>query len=119
MLRELNALSPVCLTFVSAITLTKSHLELKIKDILECERNTYAILQGLARQKSETIIGSSLLFISFLWQLINLTLPTTWDDLGSISFWVVCVALLFTFIALVVCHFVTKKIAQRIFNNSL
>lgn len=119
MLKELNTLSPFCLTFVSAIMLTKSHLKLKIKDILEGDRTTYQILQRLAGQKSDTIVGSSLLFISFIWQMINLTLPVTWNDLGSISFEAVCVALLLTLIAIVVCHFITNKIAGKIYNNAL
>lgn len=115
MLSDLNTLSPACLTVVAAIILTKSHLELKIEKITEKGED---MIESLAAQKADAVIGSVALFISFIWQLINLTIPVTWE-FGRVSLSSVAISLLLTVIIFGCCYAASKKLAKVISMNAI
>lgn len=115
MLSDLNTLSPACLTLVSAIILTKSHLELNIENITEKGGDT---IERFAAQKADAVIGSVALFISFIWQLINLTIPVTWE-FGRLSLCSVAISLLLTIIMFGCCYAASKKLAKVMLMNAI
>ncbi|MFQ5803490.1 MAG: hypothetical protein ACE5JQ_11405 [Candidatus Methylomirabilales bacterium] len=118
MIRDLVQLAPICITFVAGFFLSKSSLELKVENIAWHAQNTFAIIENLSHQKADTVIGSVLLFIAFMWQMINLTQPALIRDFGGIPWGSVLVAIFLTLLLFGLCYFASKCLGKSIYSKA-
>jgi|GEM_PF-3961947 len=115
MLRNLTQLAPACITFVAAIFLSKSCLELKSERLLWRVQDSLAIVEGMSHQRADTIVGTILLFAAFIWQMINLARPAIWLDLAGISGTELSVTLVLTMSLFVTCYYLSNHLGRRIY----
>lgn len=85
MLRTFIQVIALLLTITSAVFLIRSVAGMSVKDMAELSKTAYGgytlrITENLARQKSDTVVGFSLLILSFLFALINLLWPMRFCD---------------------------------------
>jgi hypothetical protein len=71
---------------MSAIFLVKGTAGMSLKDMAELSTMKWGyntrITKNLAGQKADTMVGSALLFLSLVLQIINFLWPLSWDDFG-------------------------------------
>jgi hypothetical protein len=118
MFSDLNSLAPICLTIISSTLIAKSYFGLKIENITKPSDSVLMTIENLANQKADSIIGAVVLFVSFLWQMINLTLPVTWE-FGRVSLQSVGISLLLTIFVFGVLYAGSKKLAKIFFTNAV
>ncbi|MBI4491016.1 MAG: hypothetical protein HY694_18195 [Deltaproteobacteria bacterium] len=118
MIRDLLQLAPICITFVAGFLLTKSSLELKVENIAWLVQNTFAIMENLCHQKADTVIGSVLLFIAFIWQMVNLTQPRLIRDFAGITWCSILLAIVLTLLLLGLSYFASKCLGKRIYSKA-
>jgi len=120
MIRQLNHLIPICITFIAAIFLSKESLQIRTKDIFWMPQDTLSAVKSLARQKANTPIGSVLLFVSFIWQMINLRNPLDFsNDLCRIPLKTIFVAIALGILFFIVCHYLSKNLISRIYKKAV
>ena len=119
MIRHLLHLAPVCITFVAGFLLTKSSLQLKVENIAWDTQDTFATMKNLSYQKADTVIGSILLFIAYIWQMVNLAQPTWIGDFAGISEISVLVAIPLTAALIIFCYLVSKCLGRSIYSRAL
>jgi hypothetical protein len=85
-LRTFIKVTALLLVFISSFFLIKGVVALSSKDIAELSQVRFdyhsGIVKNLTRQKSDTVVGFSLLLLSLVLQLLHLLLPYGIDDLG-------------------------------------
>ena len=118
MLRDLIQLAPVCITFVAAVLLTKSSLELKVENIAWMVQNTLSLMENLSHQKADATVGSVLLFAALIWQMVNLTEAVAIQSFAGIAYWSVLIALLLTGLLLWLCWCISKRYGRNIYSNA-
>lgn len=119
MLRELNTLVPLCLTFVSAILIVRSFIVLKLENVARIGKDPKAIMENLAHQQADAVTGSAILFASFIWQLVNLMRPTIILDWAGISLLSVVTALVLTIAIGFCCCRLSKNIGEKRYFRAL
>lgn len=71
---------------ISAIFLVKGATGMSLNDMAELSKMNWgyntSITKNLAGQKADTMVGSALLFLSLVLQIINFLWPLSWDDFG-------------------------------------
>lgn len=86
MLRTLIQFTALLQAAISAIFLVKGAAGMSLKDMAELSTTKWGynthITKNLAGQKADTTVGSALLFLSLVLQIINSLWPLSWNDFG-------------------------------------
>ncbi len=86
MLRTLIQFTALLQAAISAIFLVKGATGMSLKDMAELSTTKWGyntlITKNLAGQKADAAVGSSLLFLSLVLQIINSLWPLSWNDFG-------------------------------------
>jgi MFS superfamily sulfate permease-like transporter len=118
MIRDLVQLAPICITFVAGFFLSKSFLDLKVENIAWHAQDSFVIMENLSHQKADTVVGSILLFVAFIWQMINLTRPVLIGDFAGIPSISALVAIILTLLLSVLCYFASKCLGKSIYSKA-
>ncbi len=118
MISNLMQLAPICTTFIAGFLLTKSFLELKVEDIAWHAQDTFVVMENLSHQKADTVIGSVLLWVAFIWQMINITQPTLIGDFAGIAYGSILVAILLTMVLSGLCYFSSKCLGKCFYSKA-
>lgn len=86
MLRTFIQFTALLQTAISAIFLVKGTAGMSVKNIAELSMTNWdyspAVMKNLAGQKADVMVGSVLLFLSLVLQIINSLWPLSWNDFG-------------------------------------
>ncbi len=86
MLRTFIQFTALLQTAISAIFLVKGMAGMSVKNMAELSQTRWgystAVTKNLAGQKADAMVGSALLFLSLVLQIINSLWPLSWNDFG-------------------------------------
>ena len=86
MLRTFIQFTALLQTAISAIFLVKGVAGMSVKNMAELSQTRWgystAVTKSLAGQKADAMVGSALLFLSLVLQIINSLWPLSWNDFG-------------------------------------
>jgi predicted secreted protein len=109
MFRSFVKVTSLSLILISTFFLIKGGIGLSAKDIFELSATPYGgyndkLVQNLAQQKSDTIIGFVLMIFSFVLSLIDMLMPMSWNDLQAVNRKGLIAAIIFSIIVLFVAY---------------
>ena len=119
MVRIVIQVAPLCITFVAAVFLARSTLQMKVENIAWIPQNTLALIQNLSYQKADTLIGSILLFTAFILQMLNLTLATEIGEFSGIPITVALEAIIYTVTLFVICHLFAEYLRNNFYSRAV
>ena len=86
MLRTFIQFTALLQTAISAIFLSKGSAGMSVENMAELSATRWtcntAVMKNLAGQKADAMVGSALLFLSLVLQIINSLWPLSWNDFG-------------------------------------
>jgi NADH:ubiquinone oxidoreductase subunit 3 (subunit A) len=116
MVRSFIQVTALVFTFMASIFLVKSSLILSAKDIASLSGTYFGhnkhLVKSLSEQQSDTRIGSALLFLAFLLQMINLILPMRISDF-AINRTGVIMAIIFSVMVLLFSLWLSKVFEKK------
>jgi len=119
MVRSFMQVTALTLTLFASIFLVKSSLILSVKDIANLSSTYFNynkhLMKSLSEQQSDTRIGSILLFLAFLLQMINLMVPERMSDSGINRIGII-IAIVFSIIVLLVSLWASKFFTGKTVN---
>ena len=122
MLRSFIQMSALILTLGASIFLLKSNLGMTPDNIANLSSTRFDFSQPIAetftKQAADTRVGSILLLIAFILQMINALWPMRWKDFG-IDWHGVLIAIGFTIVLLTFSHWYSKYLAEQSYKNTL